>query len=255
MEALEPLPYHWLSVFLLVVARVFGLIVVAFPWNVVTLLRTRLAIAGALALMIVPTQTASLLEPLNPGSDLLLVVRELVIGAWLGLGVASLFAGVQFAGQWIGQQAGWQLGELLGSSSEETSPLGQFYGLFALTLFFVLGGHRLATNSLMETFREMPIGALDLPRTLLEDATTLVGQAFQVALQVGAPLVFALILSHVGLDIVNRTLPQIHLFALGLPVKVVIALTAIALSLAGVARIMDEPSAALLDPLDRSLGR
>jgi flagellar biosynthetic protein FliR len=52
-----------------------------------------------------------------------------------------------------------------------------------------------------------------------------------VALQIGAPILVTLFISDIALGIVSRSVPQMNVFIVGLPLKIIVALGGIAILL------------------------
>ena len=53
-----------------------------------------------------------------------------------------------------------------------------------------------------------------------------------------APVVFALLLVDVGLGIISRTMPQLNIFTIGIPIKIVVGLLVLATTLTALAPVM-----------------
>jgi flagellar biosynthetic protein FliR len=52
----------------------------------------------------------------------------------------------------------------------------------------------------------------------------LAGNMFVVAIKVGAPLISVMLIVSVGLGLVARTVPQMHIFIVAMPLKILIGL-------------------------------
>jgi flagellar biosynthetic protein FliR len=61
---------------------------------------------------------------------------------------------------------------------------------------------------------------------------------FVLGLTLAAPVVFALLLVDVGVGIVSRSIPQLNVFTLGIPAKIIVGLLVLAASLAAMAPVM-----------------
>lgn len=84
-------------------------------------------------------------------------------------------------------------------------------------------------------------------------------QSFVIAFQMSAPLVTALFLTDVGLAFLARTAPQYNVFVIGVPLKIIVGLTLLALLMPGMAvlfqnlfEIMFESMQNLLNLLGKS---
>ena len=134
--------------FTLVLTRVSGLVMVAPIYGTPDIpVQGRALLAFALSLLIVPTQLGVYVaDPGSLANYLVFVGSELLIGLTLGLGVVTLFSGIQLAGDAVGRVSGTMLADIYdpasGASVPRFSPL-----LFALPLpvFVCLGEHRIGT--------------------------------------------------------------------------------------------------------------
>lgn len=64
------------------------------------------------------------------------------------------------------------------------------------------------------------------------------GLMFVFGLTLAAPVVFALLLADVGLGIASRTMPQLNVFTVGIPIKIVVGLLLFATTLFALAPVM-----------------
>ncbi|HUT60466.1 MAG TPA: flagellar biosynthetic protein FliR [Phycisphaerae bacterium] len=170
-------------------------------------------------------------------AELALVIGvEVLIGAAIGYAVSLVFAGVQLGAAHVGAQMGISLGELYGASGDGSAgPVSSLFRLVALVTFLAIGGHRQLLAALLDTFDVVPVGGAVSAGGLLPAVVSLLGVSFVLALKVAAPVLVALLLAAVAMALLQRTLPQCHILSTGLPVRAMLGLGVMALSLAGVA--------------------
>jgi flagellar biosynthetic protein FliR len=160
------------------------------------------------------------------------VLREVLLGAAVGLLVRSAFAGIMLAGQLAGYQMGLAIANVLDPQTSAQVPLvAQLFNLMAMLLFLTLDAHHLFIRGLVESFRLVPpLGAV-LDGSLFDHLVRLSGGLFVVALQVGAPVVVALLLVSVALGLVARAVPQMNVFIVAMPLQILVGLAFIGLGL------------------------
>jgi flagellar biosynthetic protein FliR len=229
---------HWLVLFTFVFARVAGLTMTAPIYgNNNVPLQVRVLLAAALSLLVLPLQgsAAAVHYGSLPQYALLLAV-EAAIGACLGLGVLILLHSMTLAGELVAQTSGLGIAEVFDPTIEENVPLfSRLMFLTAVTIFLCIGGHRMVMAGLLDTFQTIPPGSGELPNSLAEAFTTLVGQSFSLGVRVAAPAVTSLLLATLILGLIGRTLPQLNIFALGFGLNSLLALAALALSIGAAA--------------------
>lgn len=162
----------------------------------------------------------------------LIATKELLVGAGIGLAIRTFFAGVQLAGQMAGFQMGMAIANVMDPQTSAQVPiLGQFLDLVALLTFLILDVHHHVIRAVVGSFEIIPAGGLQISAPLSRHLVDMTGAIFTIALQVGAPVIVSLLLVSVALGLVARTVPQMNIFIVAMPVKIVIGLLFLGLSL------------------------
>jgi flagellar biosynthetic protein FliR len=187
---------------------------------------------------------AALLTPLLPAPTrslalvdfLLVLAQEVLIGLLLALAVSLIYGAVQFAGGLLGLQFGFSLANVIDPTlSGQETVIGQFYSLLASLIFFTINGHHLVLTGLARSFELAPPHGVDLfgppSGTLVSLLLTLSAALFSAALRIALPVMGALLLADVALAVIARTAPQMNVYFVGLPIKIMIGLLAILLAL------------------------
>lgn len=182
------------------------------------------ALTTAIALF--PTVDLALWTP--TGSFLgyvLLLVREVLLGALLGVVAGLTFVAIRFAGALIGIQMGIAMAGLFDPQSGQDMPLlGRFQELFAMVLFLVLDGHHILLRALAVSLHRVGPGGFPDGPDLAAVTVALGSSVFMLAIQVGAPIVAALFLTDAALGFVARAVPQMNVFLIGIPAKIAVGL-------------------------------
>lgn len=194
---------------------------------------------------------ARLSAPLPSTPEFVLMVgREVAIGLLVGLVVLLVFAGLEAAGHLIGLQVGFSLANIVNPlTSTNASLLDQFYALLAALIFFAIDGHHQLLRALLRTFEVVPLDRLDLAPFPPQPAFALGAELFAVGLRVSLPMMAALLLADVALAIVARSAPQLNVFVVGLPVKLIAGLGMMLLTLPVAGAIIGR----LLGDLDQTI--
>jgi type III secretory pathway component EscT len=192
----------------------------------------RVALALALTVLVYPAAAGAAGPLPTAGVDLaLLGLRELLVGALLGLLVAVPLHAFESAGRLMDEARGARAeGPALPSGAPAT-PLGAFLFLYGLTLFVLVEGHLSVVAAAAESYRTLPLGAT-LPQSAPAEVSALVihlgGQFFVVALGLAAPVIAVLLLLDLALGLAARVSPELSESALGPPLR---ALTGVAVLL------------------------
>ncbi len=155
----------------------------------------------------------------------LVLLREMVIGMLVALLGGLLFAAVQTAGQMIGFQMSFAVANVVDPVTSLQVPLiAQFYYMLAMLLFLAFGAHRWVFKALAESFNLIPLAGFTPGDSLLELVLRYSSAIFSTAIKIAAPLMAALLLSDVSLGVVARTAPQMNIFIVGMPLKILLGM-------------------------------
>jgi len=160
------------------------------------------------------------------------IVSEILLGVIIGLSVRVIFAGIQLAGQLAGFQMGFAIVNVMDPlTSAQSSIIAQLKNLIAMLLFLATNAHHWFLRALVDSFRLVPPFGFHLTNPLFEYLMRLGGNMFIIAIKVAAPVMIALLLTSVALGLVARTVPQMNVFIVAFPLKIVIGFLVLAFSL------------------------
>lgn len=209
---------------------------------------------------------AIILSPLIPVADQLpvnfslahfifIVIKELFIGITIGFASTMLFASVQFAGRLVDTEMGFALVQLMDPFTNAASTVtGQFQVLVYSIVFLLINGHFFMLMAIKKSFEVIPLMTSHLPsENEANFLIAMIGNIFILAIRLAAPILSVLILTSLSLGIIARTVPQINIFFVGLPLKIFLGITTLAIVLPGLITIFRSMVEALVDDLWRLL--
>jgi flagellar biosynthetic protein FliR len=161
-----------------------------------------------------------------------LAVKEAIIGFAFGLIAQFLFAAFQTAGAFIDITAGFAIAQTFDPSANvSTSILGRWYNLVAVAAFLALGGHQLLVAGVVRSFTlAPPLASPDLGAVVV-GVLAQADDILLVVVQIAAPIIGALLITDVTLGVISRSVPQMNVFIVGLPLKIIVALAGTAILL------------------------
>ena len=183
-------------------------------------------LALAVSILLLPAvDTVVTVKDLSLMTFVIGVFSEIAIGVTIGLSVKLLFAGIQLAGQIVGYQMGFAVANVVDPATSAQIPiLAQFYNLTAMLVFLAINAHHLFFSALVDSYTILPPLSMHISPQLVEMMMRLAANMFVVAVKVGAPLIAVMLMVSVALGMVARTVPQIHIFIVAMPLKIVIGL-------------------------------
>jgi flagellar biosynthesis protein FliR len=156
----------------------------------------------------------------------LLILKEALVGILIGFIAYVIMSSIQTAGGFIDFQMGFGMVNVMDPQTGAQSPImGQY--LYIISLFFLLtvNGHHLILDGIYYSYQFIPIDQAWLPlgsEKVVEFVIRSFSTMFLIALQMSLPVVGSLFLVDVALGIVARTFPQLNIFVVGIPVKMVV---------------------------------
>jgi flagellar biosynthetic protein FliR len=225
------------AAFFLVLARLSPLFVLAplFSSKLVAP-RVRGIVAVGLAVGIAPVVSRGVTLPLGIYDLLWLVLKEMLVGAAFAFAVGALFAALSSAGALLDTSIGFSYGSLVDPlTGNQSSVLAQAYALVGTMVFIAIGGDGWIVQGLARTYDLVGLDqSPDLGR-LVGGVDAVFGSLLISALEVAGPVLLALILTDAAFGVLSRVVPQLNVFAVGFPAKVVVGLLLVAATLPFVA--------------------
>jgi flagellar biosynthetic protein FliR len=195
--------------------------------------QVRVGMGLALAVLCLP-RLAGQVPQAGPLLWILLVGREVAVGVTLGFVAGLIFRAAETAGRLTDILRGANLAEVLNPTSDErTSPLGDVTLLLAVVIFLELGGLGHLATALGRSYDAVPLAATASPAGLGQAAGLALaasGQMLEAALGLAAPALVALLLADLALAAVGRAAPQIPLYFVGMPLKALLGVGAVLIS-------------------------
>jgi flagellar biosynthetic protein FliR len=223
--------------FLLVLTRLAPLFLFApmFSSKMVPM-RVRGIVAVALAIGLSPLALAGQTTPTDAIEIAGLVVKELLVGLAFAFVVGILFAALSVAGTIIDTLIGFSFGAMVDPiTGNQGTVLSQTYALMGVMVFIAINGDAMLIQGFAKTFELVPL--LDSPAMgkMIEGAVGAFAGIFSAAIQICAPVLLALVLTDIAFGLVTKVVPQLNVFSMGLPTKVVVGIIIMAASLPFVA--------------------
>lgn len=161
------------------------------------------------------------LMPEHPFGLALMALGEVFIGLVLGMSVNFLFMGIQAGGELLGFQMGFTMINFADPLTGNNTGLSAFFlWMVSILTFFALDGHLYMISGFAQSLAIIPPGALYIGENILWEVLGLSAQMFIIAVKIAAPVMVALFMVEVGLGMIARTSPQVHIMEFGFPIKI-----------------------------------
>ena len=160
-----------------------------------------------------------------------MALSEAMLGALLAFAILAAFGAFQLAGRLLDLQLGFGVATLIDPATRGHAPLlGTLLWMAAVVLFFAIDGHHAVLRAFALSLQSLPPGT-PLGELELAPVAAQFGAMFSFALAIAAPVVLVLLLVDTVVAVMARTMPQMNIFFLSLPLKVLVGLFTLALAI------------------------
>jgi len=227
LEGLPPIDLENWLVYLFIWARLMG-IVFLFPFfnyrGIPFMLRLWLTLVIAF-LIFLSMESRPVFDFRGPLEMVLILGKEVLTGLALGYLVTLMFSVFINAGQMVDLKSGLMMsGVFEPQFGSQVTFMGQFYYLIALVFFMTLNGHHFFLKAIADSFVIIPIDGPFMGRHVTEGVIRIFAEMFALAFQMVAPIIVILMVMDIALGLIAKTVPQIHVFVEGLPLKIALSL-------------------------------
>ncbi|MEO0763002.1 MAG: type III secretion system export apparatus subunit SctT [Pseudomonadota bacterium] len=210
----------------------------------------RNAVAISFAVFIYPVAAQGIdAEALGAVDFSVLLVKEIVIGILIGVGIAKLYWAVEAMGFLIDNQRGSTMASSVDPlTGSQTSPLGLFMMQVVTVWTFISGAFMMLLLAIYQSYVVFPVASF-FPSLVLEDARFFLGildQMVKLAAIMASPALVAMFLSEFALGLVSRFAPQLNVFFLAMPVKSAVGMLMLTLYLTLLVHVWESEFALML---------
>ena len=223
------------AIFLLVLTRTSGIFFIS-PFlgsmNVSARLRAGAAVGVAVILFPVVMKLQVLQAPASVLLFAATVIKELFIGWLIGLVAFITLSAVNLAGKVMDMQVGFAVVNMMDpTTQQQTGLIGNFLYNLSIIYFLITNGHHIILSALAESFRIIPLNSMVWNDSLPQLMTDLTAGIWLNGMKIAMPITFAILLTNVGMGILARTMPQMNIFVVGIPMHLMVGTTMLSMIL------------------------
>ena len=219
-----------IEIFFLVLLRVVGFIMLTPIFgrrNIPTIMRVGFCLVLTIILMnILPIKND--IASQNIFIYTFACIKEILFGIMLGYIITITFTIVIIAGQIMDMQIGFSMSQIFDPQLAMQVPMmGNFLNTLLILLFLATDGHHYLIKIVFESFQSIEPGHISINLSLVHLITQTFILAFILAIKLAIPIIAVAVLTDSALGIIVRTVPQMNVFVVGMPLKVVISMVAL----------------------------
>jgi|YelNatPaOPRAMG01_1025707.scaffolds.fasta_scaffold00121_27 flagellar biosynthetic protein FliR len=227
------LALYQLQIFLLEFIRISSIFLTApiiGSRNIPTLVK--ISFAFLLTLLIYPISSKNFILPTDIFAYIILIFQQIFLGVIIGYLSYLVFAAIQLAGQIIDLQMGFGIVNVIDPmSNTQVSIIGQFQFILGILIFLSVDGHHFLFKAIVDSFNLTPITSISISDVTVSKLSSLFFNMFVIAFKIAGPATLALFLTNITLGFIARTIPQINVFIVGLPLNIFIGIVSVLIAL------------------------
>ena len=215
-----------IEAFFLVLVRIAAFISVA-PFFGESYIPVRYKLGFAVALsylvyLIIPDETLPYDTTLGYAT---LIVKESIVGLLVGFSAYICNTIVLFAGRIIDMDIGLSMANLYDPTTrEQVSLSGTFYQRTIMILLILSGMHLYLLGAITDTFKIIPIGSLSFNMGLYNSFIGFLTDYFIIGFRIVLPIFAVTLIVNCAMGIMTKVAPQIHMFSVGMQIKILVGL-------------------------------
>ncbi|MDK2562667.1 fused FliR family export protein/FlhB family type III secretion system protein [Romboutsia sedimentorum] len=149
-------------------------------------------------------------------------IMETTTGLVLGYITSLCFNSLKIAGALIDQQLGLSMINIYDPTTKEQNTLIQnlIYWM-GIIIFFSMNGHHKLIEGIQQSFKLIPIGESIISNNFTYIINVFV-ECFVIGFKIAVPIVLALIITDLVIGLISRSVPQLNVMIIGMPLKVLV---------------------------------
>lgn len=185
--------------------------------------RIRILLAVLVASITFPISERGItIDPLS-FEGLITTLNQILIGLVAGFILQLVFNAIALAGEQIALTMGIGFAQMVDPQSGIQVPvISQFFVITSTLLFLSFNGHILLIQTIVLSFKLLPIGPEGLQQTGLFEMLQWASIMFTGAVIIALPAVIALLIVNLSMGVMTRASPQLNIFSVGFPVTILL---------------------------------
>lgn len=160
-----------------------------------------------------------------PAELILFSIKELFVGMIMGFISYLFFSTLYLAGQIIDMQIGFGMVNVLDPQSNMQVPIiGSFYYIISTLMFLIFDGHHVLLEALIKSYDYIPIGQFRFTDSIVNQLIRILNHTFIYSFKICGPILAAIFLADILLGVLAKTMPQMNVFIVGMPLKIFVGI-------------------------------
>ncbi|MCD6326093.1 flagellar biosynthetic protein FliR [bacterium] len=222
------------QVFFLILARTLGVVALAPIFGAPVVHRiVKVGLALFITILLFPVVPIDgVVIPDGLGQLAIGLLGELAVGIIVGFIARVCLIAVEMGAQVVSYQMGFAIANVLDpQSNSQMSAISLFQNMTAVLIFLAIDAHHWLLEALAESFKAVKPLSVVVPKEVGLMGVNIMQNLFVAAVKIAAPGIVVLLMVSLLMGIIARTVPQVNILIVGLPLKIGIGLIVIGASM------------------------
>lgn len=231
MDAIVDLIFGQYQLFLLVMVRTSGIFIFS-PFFSSQNIPNTMKIGLSFSVSLLITSVLPVVPDLTNEILLMLIFKELIVGLIIGFISYSFFSAFYVMGQIIDMKIGFGMVNVIDPQNKVQVPLmGNFYYILAFLMLLSVDGHHSIISALVDSYNFIPMGSFKYTEGTMNLLVDTLAKSFEIGFKLSSPIAAIIFLTDIVLGIMSKTIPQMNVFVVGMPLKVIVGLLIVLISM------------------------
>lgn len=153
------------------------------------------------------------------------MVNEVLSGLALGFIADLIFQAAKVAGAYMDMHMGFAMMNVMDpTSGTNVTMMENIVYYISMVVFFLIDGHHLLIKYLVNSFTILPLGSgINIDKSFWT-IVNIFSNYFLLGVKIAIPMILIILLADLCMALISRTVPQINVMILGMPVKMLIGI-------------------------------
>lgn len=216
--------------------------------------RVRIGLVLAMTLLIVPTLPT--LAPMDSDTITvaLMMFKELFVGMLCGYVFQTFYLMMFFVGDTLDVEFGIAMAKIFDPGTNiQMSVTGNWLNILFMLYFFITDSHLVMLHLFSSSFKMLPLGEVVFSTEAAKYALDLFIQVFTLVMRLVLPFIVAELVLQVGMGILMKLVPQIHIFVINFQIKLILGFGLLYLCAPVIASFLDNYTVLLMENMQRAI--
>lgn len=185
---------------------------------------------------------------------ILLLLKELFVGFIVGYVISMFMSVIVIAGEFIDMQLGLSMAKLYDPKSNISMGISSsILNLFLMLMFFSVGGHLTLIQIFITSCKAIPVGRIIISQELFLSLIELFSYILIYSVKLTLPILAVGFITEIGVGIMMKAIPQIHLFVVNIPLKIFIGFVSMLILVPSFASFLERLISLMFEAIQRNL--